>query len=297
MTIHFIHRKSFLFVLIMVMSVVFACSGGSDSEKVTKALANRLSTVLQIDGAQLKTGTPPTENPGDSAFPQVKELKTEPTLEIGSSFSVTIVGETDAPESVAGAIVAVDLAESYFEVSQEYDAKNNQMVLTGTLAFDYEIPGKTYSIRFALLNEDGEVGNYLTWDAEIPKVDDEICEDLCKYNIDCGFFEKEVMDECLTSCQMDMAETSHYYGEECLPALQSTVTCAMKLECDQYILVFSEESSEYCQDENQAVDELCPDYAWPSSFERSGESSSIDDSRDDSSEEASTDNTARTETK
>ena len=289
MKTNFIQRKTIVSILVLAVLVAFACSSGSDSEKVTQALANRLTSAIQFTGGELKTGEPPAENADDTAYPQIKELEMESTLNVGSYFTVTISGEADAPESIVGAIVTVDLADSYIQVSQQYDSENNEMVLSGTLSFDDEIPGKTYSLSFALLNEDGDVGNYKTWDVEVPEVDDKICKSLCDYNIECGFFEESYEEDCLYSCQMDMAETQAYYGEECLEAIQATQKCAMKLECDQYVTVFNEEEeSEYCVSENLEVDERCEDYWWPTSFERTGESTIFEDDTSDDNERLNT---------
>ncbi len=289
MTTNFIHRKTILSILILALLAAFACSSGSDSEKVTQALANRLTSAIQFTGGELKTGEPPAENADDTAYPQIKELETEPTLNVGSYFTVTISGEADAPESIVGAIVTVDLADSYIQVSQQYDSENNEMVLSGTLSFDDEIPGKTYSLSFALLNEDGDVGNYKTWDVEVPDVNDKICKDLCDYNIDCGFFEESYEEDCLYSCKMDIAETQAYNSEECMDAIQATQKCAMKLECDQYISVFEdEEESEYCVSQNLEVDELCPEFSWPTSFERTGENTMFADDTSDDTERLNT---------
>lgn len=255
----------FLLTLIL-FALVLSCSDSSDSGEIAVDLANRLTSALTFEGGTLKDGDPPEEHDGE-AYPQIIALNAPERIEAGQSFTLILEGSVPDPAEVVGAIVVVEQADGYLEVLAEYDAETDRMVLIGELSEDKELYENSFSIHVALLNTDGMVGNYITWEVEIVGEGDgnqdweSYCEDTCVFNIDCGYATdggRDVsLEECMLNCREDADRVSVEHGEDCMEAVIEVVSCAIQLSCESYIDAFRLEPLQ-CLPENAAMRQACP---------------------------------------
>lgn len=256
------------FLLIPVLLVLdLSCSDGADSGEIAVDLANRLTSALEFEGGTLKDGDPPEEHADDEAYPQIIALSAPERIEAGQAFNLLIEGSAPDPAEVAGAVVAVDQASGYLEVMADYDAETDSMLLTGVLNEDEELYENSFTIRVALLDTKGMVGKYLIWELDVAgdkdgDADWEVyCEEVCRFNIECGYMNEDGrdigMEECKASCKEDADRVTAEHGADCMQAVEDLVSCALNLSCEEYIDSFRDEPLQ-CLPENAGMRQACP---------------------------------------
>lgn len=258
-------RAGFFIPALILLSLAGSCSDDSDSEEASEALEERLTSSLQFEGGTIKEGEPPEEHADDAAFPQVVSITAPAVIQPRIEFSLNIEGDTSDPGKVMGAVVAVNNADSYLEVLEDYDANTNLMVLKGVLGEDRRLLGRNFSISVALLDTDYQVGNYKVWKVEITSLfnSELLCGDVCLFNSECGFLSNDdtgsnmSVEECKVSCKDDTAKMISEHGEVCAESVKDVIECAMSLSCNEYIGAFHDEPLQ-CLAENRRMDEKCP---------------------------------------
>lgn len=159
---------------LLVFVPLLGCSSDGDSEEIAGELADRLTDALAFEGGTVKAGDPPAANEGDEAYPQTTEAATPGKLTKNQSFTVTLHSNFVEVDKVVGAIIHVDGSSKYIEISQDPEnlagARADDtliMNLLGELLDDAELFGESFDIMVALLDTDGNVGNYWPWGLEV----------------------------------------------------------------------------------------------------------------------------------
>ena len=144
-----LHRLFFISLCLfpLLLNACSGCSSGGNAENIAKELDDRLTEALEFDGGERIDGTPP-EGLSDSNAPQIVEVKMGQTLYTGSGIATELQSDFGNPERVEGAIVYVEGAGSYWQISKEMIQK--VILLTGRLKEDAEILGKDFTLKFAL---------------------------------------------------------------------------------------------------------------------------------------------------
>jgi len=260
-------------LLLVALGFLAACGGEDDVGKVSKELSNRLTEALAFDGGEVKDGEAPPENSGDSSIPQIAELDAPASLSIGESFKLTITGQVEDPETVVGAVVAVELADKYIEIESAYDVETNVMELNGSIDSDEELKGYDFNIYVGLLDRQGRVGNYYLWElnvhgsdsAEYVTEDDNSrlkCQEICEFNDACELMGTMTIDDCLQSCEENTDQALSQDGPECVNAISALLDCAIPLGCDGYLSVMSSDDPSNCRDQSVSQQENCPTYEF-----------------------------------
>ena len=176
--------------------LAFTClmCGEDDLGKITQDMRDRLGDALGFDDGEYFEGPPPAEHAGDAAYPQITDSSFPESLEQGESFEITLVTDFTDIASVKGAVVYVEDAENHIRIQKELvagvdyklmatgnlpggDAGGGHMILTGTVTDEMDdLWGHEYRLIIAMLNTDDEVGNYVTWKLELPRLEKEASE-------------------------------------------------------------------------------------------------------------------------
>ncbi len=167
-------RESIVLIALFVFLISFlglGCSDDGDSRKVTKELEEQLTESLDFQGGEVVDGPPPAEHAGDSNYPQVTVKSAPSSLEVGQSFTIELQTDFGDLGRILGAIVHVGNADKHIRI-EAYVSEDGVMTLEGSLDFDSEMSGLDYVIRLAMMDMDGEVGNYAEWDLSLPKLKD-----------------------------------------------------------------------------------------------------------------------------
>lgn len=261
-------RPALLLILLVSTMLVWTCSSDQDAKKTAAELANRLSEALEFDNGYRKEGDPPAGHADDSSYPQVIKVTAPARLRPGVDFEVIIEGMVENPADVAGAVVAIEGADAYIQVTADYNADTRIMRLTGQLDEDDDLYGENFDLSVALQNNDGTVGNYMPWKLEVPEEEpedlDTLCEDVCQLMIDCDWEWQglEDMESCLGNCKQNQGRFKDDWDEACYGSLTDLIYCAIQLGCEDYSKAFDFSDGEgvlYCTHERNQMDVLCPD--------------------------------------
>jgi len=218
----------FLSTILAVMAsagLLWQCGGsGSSSSKISEGLADQLTDSLAFSGGESKDGEPPAGHPGDSAYPQVATftLPDLNTVFLGQEFTIALNLDQATSTGVAGAVIAIEGADSYIQVNTHtaakgesgYDPSTGLMTLSGMLnnaqALVMALAGLYAPIRIAIIDESGMAGNYIQWKMEFPRGEGsgnpvENCRVYCERSGDC----------CAESMAMGGQSTDEQIQEEC----------------------------------------------------------------------------------
>lgn len=164
---------SFLKVSVSALTVFFvscvfllSCGEEDDLGGISEEMSNRLTEALDFDDRTIKEGGQP-ESSGSSNAPETDSVTAPGELSLGQEFSIVFFSDSVDAEEIAGAVAYVEGASQYLEVDGEFDSETESMTLTGTLKEDEDLVGEEFSVLVALINNDGEVGNYFEWSLEI----------------------------------------------------------------------------------------------------------------------------------
>ena len=158
-------------VLLGLSSLLFFCNENKQDEV---AIANRLADFADFENAEKKEGEPPPENAGDKAYPQIITATTPPDIFVDQLFQITLATDYADGSKLKKAIVYIDKATSYFEVAVEFkaipkaDGPTGMVTIRGKLTDNEGLGDKDFQIRLGLMDVDGKVGNYYTWQMEVP---------------------------------------------------------------------------------------------------------------------------------
>ncbi len=176
-----------LFSFALTLTVGFVVSHGgcskkrSNAEKITAALANRLTDALSFAGdVELKEGSPPTSSVSKNA-PQITGIDAPKRFSALSEFKIVLNTDFRYPSEIDATIVHVENAEKYILVKQPFsrvkrllqskifaDTLDSSTELRGSLGEDDKIKDLDFVLLFALRNKDGEVGDYISSDFKTP---------------------------------------------------------------------------------------------------------------------------------
>jgi len=187
-----------LIPLLIAFSLLFCakCGEGDDLGRITQEMRDKLGDALGFDGGEYFDGPPPEEHAGDSAFPQITDFSAPDELEQGEEFEIVLVTDFASIDEIKGAVVYVEDAQNHVRIKKELvagvdfklaatgnlpggdgQASESHMVLSGSVTEEMdELWGHKYSIFIGMLTADDEVGNYVTWGLELPRLEKEASE-------------------------------------------------------------------------------------------------------------------------
>ena len=184
--------------MLLVLLVHPACFEDGDSEKISTALSNRLTSALNFEGGELKEGEPPEGNDDPQDAPQVDEVRTLTRLIPGQPFSAQLrLNEEftgngkkkrvvrklllEVPPDVDAVLIWVVGSDSYIEVPVDLFKEEDRWwaELFGRLNADVELQGKKFKVKFAFKSGD-IVGEFYDWNLDVtedpPLEEEEIVE-------------------------------------------------------------------------------------------------------------------------
>ncbi len=166
---------NFLFahtILVIALAFTLSCGEEDDLDKISEEMSNRLTDALMFDDRTIKEGRAPAVSDSPGA-PEADSVTAPGQLALGQDFSIVFFSDSVEADDIAGAVVWVDGASKYLEVSGEFNSESASMTLSGYLEEDDELAGEKFSVLVALINNDGEVGNYFEWELEILEKEEE----------------------------------------------------------------------------------------------------------------------------
>ncbi len=162
-------------LLCLLTITTTACSKkSSSSEKISQALADRLTGSMSIEGGTLKEGEPPTGNETPEA-PQITKIEAPEVLHPGIPFTVRLTTLFSQPEEIDKAIVHVVHSSNYLVVNASPVKTSDGWVVTlnGVLGEEMSLMGKNFELEYALQTKSGMTGTYKRKNLEIPKKETE----------------------------------------------------------------------------------------------------------------------------
>ncbi len=186
----------FLFLLIVFTGFGLshmACSKKkSNVEKITAALANRLTESLSFSGdVELKEGNPPSSSNSPDA-PQITKIDAPTRFSASSPFQIVLKTDYRYPSEIDFTIIHVENASKYILVKQPFskvkrllrsktfaDILDSSTRLTGSIGDNEDIKELDFVLFFALRNKDGQIGDYRPSDFKIPEDPPDCTDENC----------------------------------------------------------------------------------------------------------------------
>ncbi|MFA6033734.1 MAG: hypothetical protein WC889_12610, partial [Myxococcota bacterium] len=170
-------RQLFFLITVAVCALMLlpVCSTKQDTSQISKELADNLTDDIDIPGGKVvKDKQPPAGNKDPAGFPQIDRVDAAKTIYGGDSFSIMLSTEFVKYEEISGVIVQVEkngIKASGYIVAPPgkilvFD-DDRYVKVEGTLGDDAKVAGQGFVLWFALLNRDGQPGNYAKWDVKI----------------------------------------------------------------------------------------------------------------------------------
>jgi hypothetical protein len=157
-----------------VFSTGSVCDSGQTQEEIDAALADKLIDAIWFEGGTARQQSSTTTSPqlvaheADTAYPQVSNVTMDPNLGTARDFQVELATDFGTPDNVTGAVAYFERASKYQRVTEPLDA-GKVMHLIGhlreggaILVNDAELVGKSFDMKFALTDKDGNIGNIFT---------------------------------------------------------------------------------------------------------------------------------------
>ena len=186
-----------VFAVFLLLSLP-ACKEDGDSENISEALSNRLTSALNFEGGELKEGEPPEGNDDPTLAPQVEEVRTLTQIIPGQPFSAQLRLNDEfaangrkkrvlqkllleVPPDVDAVIIWVVGSDSYIEVPVDLFKEDDKWwaELFGRLNPDIELQGEQFKLKFAFKSGD-VIGEYYDWNLDVtedpPLEEEEIVE-------------------------------------------------------------------------------------------------------------------------
>ncbi len=245
-----------------------SCDDNSmDTEKTAEALGNRLTDALNFANSDVIKGEKPTGLSDPTTAPQISQVSLPSRSELGDSFTVSILTDSQLAQSVDGAIVYVQHATKYLKVTAGLASLpgaegqgTSIMYLEGTLAKDDFIKGQAFALEIALKTSDDIVGAYQTQGYFVE--DDDKKLDLMSAAADYAYVVSSCFDDGSLSDSSQLVlsyipsfdvymNSNSFYGEfyhNLLTCIQSVTSCEAAAACsnDSYgekVVGVCEESS------------------------------------------------------
>jgi hypothetical protein len=251
--------------LVLVVAVIAAqgCSS-QNTKQITEQLANDMTDEMKFSNGTVKSGNPPPEHAAEAGYPQSSITSAPSTLMLGQTFAVQVkqsgvtpstdgglgvkAASTDGVGTVTGAVVYINLATKYIQVNATVDSKG-VMILTGQIEFDANLADVEATIRIAMQQSDGSVGNYSEWKVTMKQIDLD-AEAFCSKLAECG------QETDVTDCVASINASYRWFQSSFLSALSS---CASSSDCSQFGICIGT-AGENCtvyRGAQSAVENLC----------------------------------------
>jgi|GEM_PF-5553900 len=152
------------------MALLTCADDNADVAEISEELADRLTDALEFEDGEVQPDPPPPEHANNSEYPQVSIQSRPSVLAFNTPFSIVLSGDYAQPARVRGAVIHVAGTRRHILVSKVLNPLDNTMTLSARIIGVAALYDKRITIRIALVNDSGDVGNYLHWTFDTPKL-------------------------------------------------------------------------------------------------------------------------------
>lgn len=172
----------FASIVILCILALATCNSSSNSEEISRELADRLTDSLDFEGGKITESTPPDYDESNE-HPQIEYLDVENKLTTDEDFTVDIMPDSDSSPVIPSVMIWVKNSGKRIDVplnANWHKASTNLdflISLDGFLEYDSELVGKTFEVYVALFGEDGITGKHELWELTVVDPDADGDED------------------------------------------------------------------------------------------------------------------------